>query len=231
MSTSTTAPQPTKTVQRLLDRHAKLRDEFRDAFAAVETSDEKLDSPAGKKLVAARDRAGDRLREVAEKLRAQGYTLEHDDSQPVPPAPQGQDKTGPRTTNGERAAVKTRQATDEERQPGATIEVGKAKDEATVPPKKSTPAKKQGEAKKTTPEPKPAPDPVPLTKVTKKDTVHIYREGRKGYLVAENCRVVADGKELAFKCRWHKDEVTIPIADLTGMTVKRERAYVPVALS
>jgi hypothetical protein len=72
---------PTKTVQKLLDRHAKLREQHPDAFAAVETSD----APDAK-LTAKRDKLSDQLAGVAAKLRERGYTLTHDDSAPVAPA-------------------------------------------------------------------------------------------------------------------------------------------------
>ena len=70
---TTAAPAaPTKTVQRLIDRHSNPKDEFTEAYAAVERSDDAPDSPAGKKLQAQRDKAGERLHEVAGKLRAAG---------------------------------------------------------------------------------------------------------------------------------------------------------------
>ena len=65
----------------MLDRHAKLRAAHADAFAAVETAD--AHDP---KLTAKRDAAFAKLAPVAAKLRERGYTLEHDDSAPVPPA-------------------------------------------------------------------------------------------------------------------------------------------------
>ena len=74
------APTTTKTVQTLLDRHAKLRAAHADAFAAVETAD--AHDP---KLTAKRDAAFAKLAPVAAKLRERGYTLEHDDSAPVRP--------------------------------------------------------------------------------------------------------------------------------------------------
>ena len=75
------APTTTKTAQTLLDRHAKLREAHAAAFAAVETAD----APDAN-LTAKRDAAFAKLAPVAAKLRERGYTLEHDDSAPVPPA-------------------------------------------------------------------------------------------------------------------------------------------------
>jgi hypothetical protein len=83
-------PAPNKTVQKLLDRHAKLREEHSDAYAAVETTDGVMDggklTPLGERLSARRDVAFAKLAPVAAKLRERGYTLDHDDSVPVPPA-------------------------------------------------------------------------------------------------------------------------------------------------
>lgn len=72
-----------KTEQRELDSHAKLREDFASAFAAFETSDHPLESAASKTLASKRDRIGSRLHIAAEKLRKRGYTLRHDDSAPV----------------------------------------------------------------------------------------------------------------------------------------------------
>ena len=72
---------PSRTVQNLLDRHAKLREAHVAAFAAVETAD-----APDSKLTAKRDAAFAKLAPVAAKLRERGYTLEHDDSAPVAPA-------------------------------------------------------------------------------------------------------------------------------------------------
>jgi hypothetical protein len=82
------APEPeagtaSKTEQRELDRHAKLRDQYADAYAAVETSDHPLDSDEGRKLAAKRDQIAGKLTVAADKLRARGYALEHDDTAPT----------------------------------------------------------------------------------------------------------------------------------------------------
>jgi hypothetical protein len=74
---------PSKTEQRELDRHAKLRDQYADAYAAVETSDHPLDSAEGRELADKRDQIAGKLKLAADKLRARGYALEHDDSAPT----------------------------------------------------------------------------------------------------------------------------------------------------
>ena len=76
-------PVLTKAEQTLLDRHAKLREAHATAFAAFESSDAPLDSPAAKKLATKRDTAFAKLAPVAAKLRAAGYELRNDDSAPT----------------------------------------------------------------------------------------------------------------------------------------------------
>jgi hypothetical protein len=72
-----------KTEQREPDRHAKLREQFADAFAAFETSDHPLDNDESRKLAAKRDQIAGKLKLAADKLRARGYALRNDDSAPT----------------------------------------------------------------------------------------------------------------------------------------------------
>jgi hypothetical protein len=70
-------------------QHAKLRAQYATAFAAFETSEDPIDSPAGKKLADTRDRIGHKLQLAADKLTEAGYTLTNMDSEPVaPPEPE-----------------------------------------------------------------------------------------------------------------------------------------------
>jgi hypothetical protein len=70
-------------------QHAKLRAQYTNAFDAVETSEDPIDSPAGKKLADTRDRIGHKLSLAADKLTEAGYTLTNMDSEPVaPPEPE-----------------------------------------------------------------------------------------------------------------------------------------------
>jgi hypothetical protein len=80
---ATPAPEVNKATQRELDQHSRLREQFADAFAAVETSDHPADSDEARKLAAKRDEIAARLKTVADKLRARGYTLTNDDSMPA----------------------------------------------------------------------------------------------------------------------------------------------------
>jgi hypothetical protein len=61
------AGTPSKTEQRELDRHPKLRDQGADAFAAVETSDHPLDSDEGRKLADKRDQIAGKLKLAAQR--------------------------------------------------------------------------------------------------------------------------------------------------------------------
>ena len=82
---TTLTPAKLKTA---LAQHAKLRTQYGAAFAAFESSEDPIDSPAGKKLADTRDRIGHKLQLAADTLTEAGYTLTNMDSEPVaPPEP------------------------------------------------------------------------------------------------------------------------------------------------
>jgi hypothetical protein len=83
--TATQEQQTQQVIEKALAKHAKQREAWSAAYADVETTDTDLDSPAGQKIVAKRDRAGEALAETAAMLRAFGYELENDDSEPKAP--------------------------------------------------------------------------------------------------------------------------------------------------
>jgi hypothetical protein len=83
---TTLTPAKLKTA---LAQHAKLRTQYTNAFDAVESGADPIDSPAGKKLADTRDRIGHTLSLAADKLTEAGYTLTNMDSEPVaPPEPE-----------------------------------------------------------------------------------------------------------------------------------------------
>jgi hypothetical protein len=83
---TTLTPAKLKTA---LAQHAKLRTQYGAAFAAFESSEDPIDSPASKKLADTRDRVGHKLQLAADKLTEAGYTLTNMDSEPVaPPEPE-----------------------------------------------------------------------------------------------------------------------------------------------
>jgi type IV pilus biogenesis protein CpaD/CtpE len=71
-----------------LDKHAEMREHMAARFAAVETFEGNHDTAAYRRLVTTRDDCAAKLGRFAAKLRARGYTLDRDDSEPVAPAPE-----------------------------------------------------------------------------------------------------------------------------------------------
>lgn len=85
MTATATAPKTTKATERLLARRETALDAWRDAYADVETTDgaftfdeatkTAVPTTLGKRLVAKRDKAGDKLRAINAQLVADGYSL------------------------------------------------------------------------------------------------------------------------------------------------------------
>lgn len=208
MPSTTKTYEPTAAVQRLLDRHSSLLEKWREAFADVETSEEPQDSAAMKKLVAKRDRCGKSLQDVAAKLEAEGFTLRHFDSVPVPPKAK-------RTSKPASSKPASKPQT-------AAAKKASAAKPASASKKASTkkPASTRTSSSKVTP-PSTLPEAFTLAQVKPGQIYRLKTPSRKSYLCGLVKKVDLKNEELTVDVKWMGDKkLTFAPGDLDVLEVR-----------